>query len=128
MLCSGLPQILSYETEEQKIRFLKSLFDETYIKDIKDCFEIRKDDDLEELINIMASGIGALTNPNKLANTFRSEKKSVISYDMVKDYIDYLCDSFLIEKSTLYDIKGKRYINSPLQILFHGYGIAQRTH
>ena len=123
MLYGGLPQILSYTSEEQKVRFLKTLFDETYIKDIKDQHDIRKDDDLEELINIMASGIGALTNPNKLANTFRSEKKSVISYDTVKDYIDYLCDSFLIEKSTRYDIKGKRYINSPYKYYFMDLGL-----
>ena len=123
MLYGGLPQILSYTSEEQKVRFLKTLFDETYIKDIKDRHDIRKDDDLEELINIMASGIGALTNPNKLANTFRSEKKSVISYDTVKDYIDYLCDSFLIEKSTRYDIKGKRYINSPFKYYFMDLGL-----
>ncbi len=123
MLYGGLPQILSYETEEQKVRFLKSLFDETYIKDIKERYEIRKDDDLEELINIMASGIGALTNPNKLANTFRSEKKSTISYDTIKVYTDYLCDSFLIEKSTRYDIKGKRYINSPFKYYFMDLGL-----
>lgn len=123
MLYGGLPQILSYDTEEQKVRFLKTLFDETYIKDIKDRYEIRKDDDLEELINIMASDIGALTNPNKLANTFRSEKKSVISYDTIKDYIDYLCDSFLVEKSTRYDIKGKRYVNSPYKYYFMDLGL-----
>lgn len=123
MLYGGLPQILSYNSEEQKVRFLKTLFDETYIKDIKDRHNIRKDDDLEELINIMASGIGALTNPNKLANTFRSEKKSAISYDTVKDYIDYLCDSFLIEKSTRYDIKGKRYVNSPYKYYFMDLGL-----
>lgn len=123
MLYGGLPQILSYTTEEQKAKFLKTLFDETYIKDIKDRYEIRKDDDLEELINIMASGIGALTNPNKLANTFRSEKKSTISYDTIKDYIDYLCDSFLVEKSTRYDIKGKRYINSPYKYYFMDLGL-----
>ena len=123
MLYGGLPQILSYTTEEQKVRFLKTLFDETYIKDIKERYDIRKDDDLEELINIMASGIGALTNPNKLANTFRSEKKSVISYDTVKDYIDHLCDSFLIEKATRYDIKGKRYINSPYKYYFMDLGL-----
>lgn len=123
ILYGGLPQILSCETEEQKIRFLKSLFDETYIKDIKDRYDIRKDDDLEELINIIASGIGALTNPNKLANTFRSEKKSTISCDTVKNYIDYLCDSFLIEKSTRYDIKGKRYINSPYKYYFMDLGL-----
>lgn len=123
MLYGGLPQILSYNTEEQKVKFLKSLFNETYIKDIKERYEIRKDDDLEELINIMASGIGALTNPNKLADAFRSEKKSVISYDTVKDYIDYLCDSFLIEKSTRYDIKGKHYINSPYKYYFMDLGL-----
>lgn len=123
MLYGGLPQILSYETEEQKVHFLKMLFEETYIKDIKDRYDIRKDDDLEELINIMASGIGALTNPNKLANTFRSEKKSVISYDTIKDYIDYLCDSFLIERSTRYDIKGKRYINTPYKYYFMDLGL-----
>lgn len=123
MLYGGLPQILSYETEEQKVHFLKMLFEETYIKDIKERYDIRKDDDLEELINIMASGIGALTNPNKLANTFRSEKKSVISYDTIKDYIDYLCDSLLIEKTTRYDIKGKRYINSPYKYYFMDLGL-----
>ena len=123
MLYGGLPQILSYQTEEQKVRFLKSLFDETYLKDIKERYEIRKDDDLEELINIMASGIGALTNPNKLANTFQSEKKSPLSSDTVKNYIDYLCDSFLIEKSTRYDIKGKRYINSPYKYYFMDLGL-----
>lgn len=123
MLYGGLPQILSYETEEQKVHFLKMLFEETYIKDIKDRYDIRKDDDLEELINIMASGIGALTNPNKLANTFRSEKKSVISYDTIKDYINYLCDSFLIERSTRYDIKGKRYINTPYKYYFMDLGL-----
>lgn len=123
MLYGGLPQVLSYQTEEQKVRFLKALFDETYLKDIKDRYEIRKDDDLEELINIMASGIGALTNPNKLANTFQSEKKSPLSSDTVKNYIDYLCDSFLIEKSTRYDIKGKRYINSPYKYYFMDLGL-----
>ena len=123
MLYGGLPQVLSYQTEEQKVRFLKALFDETYLKDIKERYEIRKDDDLEELINIMASGIGALTNPNKLANTFQSEKKSPLSSDTVKNYIDYLCDSFLIEKSTRYDIKGKRYINSPYKYYFMDLGL-----
>ena len=123
MLYGGLPQILSYDSEEQKVRFLKTLFDETYIKDIKDRHDIRKDDDLEELVNIMASDVGALTNTNKLANAFRSEKKSIISYDTFKDYIDYLCDSFLIEKSTRYDIKGKRYINSPYKYYFMDLGL-----
>lgn len=71
----------------------------------------------------MASGIGVLPNPNKLANTFRSEKKYAISYDTIKDYIDCLCDSFLVEKSTRYDIKGKRYINSPYKYYFIALGL-----
>lgn len=123
MIYGGLPQILYYTTEEQKVRYLKTLFDETYIRDIKERYDIRKDDDLEELINIMASGIGALTNPNKLANTFRSEKKSPISYDTIKLYIDYLCDSFLVEKATRFDVKGKRYINSPYKYYFMDLGL-----
>lgn len=123
MLYGGLPQILTYSTEEQKVRYLKSLFDETYIKDIKDRYNIRNDDDLEELVNIIASGIGALTNPNKLANTFHSEKKSSISYDTIKNYIDYLCDSFLIEKAMRYDIKGKRYINATYKYYFMDLGL-----
>lgn len=123
MLYGGLPQILAYKNEDQKVRFLKSLFDETYIKDIKERHGVKKDDDLEELINIMASGIGALTNPNKLANTFKSEKKSSITYDTIKDYIEYLCDSFLIEKATRYDIKGKKYINTPFKFYFSDLGL-----
>jgi len=123
MIYGGLPQIMAYQTEEQKVRFLKSLFDETYLRDIKDRYDIRRDDDLEELVNIVASGIGTLTNPNKLANTFKSEKRSTISYDTIKDYIDYLCDAFIIEKSTRYDIKGKRYVNSPFKYYFTDLGL-----
>ena len=123
MLYGGLPQVLMCQTDDQKAKYLKSLFEETYLRDIKDRYGIRRDDDLEELINIMASGIGALTNPNKLANTFHSEKKSNISYDTVKTYIDYLCDAFLVEKSTRYDLKGKRYINSPFKYYFMDLGL-----
>lgn len=123
MLYGGLPQILLQQTEEQKVRFLQSLFTETYIRDIKERYGLRKDDDLEELINIMASGIGALTNPNKLANAFNSEKKSGISYQTIKSYIDYLCDSFLVEKSTRYDIKGKKYISTPYKYYFMDLGL-----
>lgn len=122
-LYGGLPQVLSYKSEEQKVQFLQSLFEETYIRDIKQRYGIRKDDDLEELMNILASDIGCLTNPNKLADTFRSEKKSTISYDTIKEYIDYLCDSFLIEKCARYDIKGKRYINSPYKYYFSDLGL-----
>ncbi len=136
-LYGGLPQIFLYETTEQKVSFLKSIFNETYLKDIKDRYSIRKDDDLEELINIVASNIGCLTNPNKLADSFRSVKKSDISYDTVKSYIDYLCDSFLLEKCTRYDIKRRNYIDSPFKYYFMDLGLrnarlnfrqSERTH
>lgn len=123
MLYGGLPQILSYDNEEHKVEFLKKLFEETYIKDIKERYDIRKDGDLEELINIVASCIGALSNPSKLANTFKSKKKSLISYDTVKNYLDYLADSFLIEKASRFDIKGKQYINSPYKYYFMDLGL-----
>lgn len=123
MLYGGLPQVVSLPTEEMKSEFLKRLFNETYIRDIKERHNIRKDDDLEELINILASNIGALSNPNKLADTFRSVKHSEISYDTVKEYTDYLCDSFLIEKVTRYDIKGNRYVNAPFKYYFMDLGL-----
>lgn len=123
MLYGGLPQIVSYQSEVQKSDYLKALFDETYIRDIQERYNIRKDDDLKELINILASGIGSLTNPNNLANTFRSVKKSSITYDTVSNYVDYLCDSFLIESAIRYDIKGKRYISSPCKYYFMDLGL-----
>lgn len=123
MLYGGLPQILSFTAEEQKVNFLKRLFAETYLTDIKERYDIRRDGDLEEIIDIIASSIGALTNPNKLMNTFRSEKKSTISYDTIKDYLDYLCDAFLVERATRYDIKGKHYVNSPYKYYFTDLGL-----
>lgn len=123
MLYGGLPQILTFESESQKATYLKNLFSETYLKDIKDRYAIRNDSDLEELVDLIASNIGALTNPNKLTNTFRSEKKSLISYDTIKNYIDYLDDAFLIEKATRYDIKGKKYIDSPYKYYFSDLGL-----
>lgn len=123
MLYGGLPQILSFTAEEQKVNFLKRLFAETYLTDIKERYDIRRDGDLEEIIDIIASSIGALTNPNKLLNTFRSEKKSPISYDTIKDYLDYLCDAFLVERATRYDIKGKHYVNSPYKYYFTDLGL-----
>lgn len=123
MLYGGLPQILSFTAEEQKVNFLKRLFAETYLTDIKERYDIRRDGDLEEIIDIIASSIGALTNPNKLMNTFRSEKKSPISYDTIKDYLDYLCDAFLVERATRYDIKGKHYVNSPYKYYFTDLGL-----
>lgn len=123
MTYGGLPQVLEYPSEQQKAQFLKSLFTETYIRDIKERYAIRDDGDLEELISMMASNIGCLTNPHKLSNTFHSEKQSAMSSMTIKTYLDYLCDAFLIDKATRYDIKGKRYIDTPYKYYFEDLGL-----
>ncbi len=123
MLYGGLPQILSFETDELKVRYLNSLFNETYITDIKNRYKILYDDDLEELISIIASVVGSFTNPNNLVNTFRSIKRSNISYELIKKYIDYLIDAFLIEKTSRYNIKGKKYVNSLYKYYFADLGL-----
>lgn len=123
MTFGGLPQIFDYTTEAQKSQFLKSLFTETYLRDIKDRYNIRKDDDLEELLDIISSNVSCLTNPNKLADTFKSVKKAEISSATIKKYLDYFQDAFLIEKATRYDIKGKRYIDTPFKYYFCDLGL-----
>lgn len=119
----GLPQIATFDKEEQKVTYLKSLFEETYIKDIKDRYHIRLDEELEDTINIVASSIGGLINPTKIANTFGSIKNAQISRATIKTYLDYLCDAFIIEKSMRYDVKGRKYIDTPFKCYFVDCGL-----
>lgn len=123
MRLGGLPQLILMQSEEQKREYLRQLFDNTYLIDIKERYGIRGDDDLEELIDVVASSIGSLTNPQKIANTFRSSKNSTITRDTVKNYLDYMQDAFLIEKSVRYDIKGRKYIDTPSKFYFEDLGI-----
>lgn len=123
MTYGGLPQIFEYRTEPQRVEFLKNLFTETYLRDIKERYTLRDDGDMEELIDIVASNIGALTNPRKLADTFRSEKRRSLSPDTIKAYLGYLEDAFLIERATRYDLKGKRYIDTPYKYYFADTGL-----
>ena len=123
MLYGGLPLVLSFTTPDQKIAFLKSLFEETYISDIVGRHNIRNKAELEELLNILSSAIGSLTNPEKLAATFRSVKNKKISSNTIKKYIDYLCDSFLIDSAVRYDVKGKKYIDTPVTYYFTDMGL-----
>lgn len=123
MLYGGLPLVLSFTTSDQKIAFLKSLFEETYISDIVGRHNIRNKAELEELLNILSSAIGSLTNPEKLSATFRSVKNKKISSATIRKYIDYLCDSFLIDSAVRYDVKGKKYIDTPVKYYFTDMGL-----
>ena len=123
MLYGGLPLVLRFEKPEEKITFLKSLFEETYISDIVGRHKIRNRAELEELLNILSSAIGSLTNPEKLKNTFRTVKKSRITSNTIKKYVDYFEDSFLIESAQRYDIKGKAYIETPKKYYFSDLGL-----
>ena len=123
MLYGGIPLVLEFTTPNQKIAFLKSLFEETYISDIVGRHSIRNKAELEELLNILSSAIGSLTNPQKLSATFQAVKKKKISNSTIKRYIDYLCDSFLIDSAIRYDVKGKKYIDTPVKYYFTDMGL-----
>ena len=123
MLYGGIPLVLEFATPDQKIAFLKSLFEETYISDIVGRHNIRNKAELEELLNILSSAIGSLTNPEKLSATFQTVKKKKISNSTIKRYIDYLCDSFLIDSAIRYDVKGKKYIDTPVKYYFTDMGL-----
>ncbi len=123
MLYGGLPLVLKFEQPEEKIAFLKSLFEETYISDIVGRHSVRNRAELEELLNILSSAIGSLTNPTKLSDTFKSVKQKTISKATITRYIDYLCDAFLIDRAIRYDIKGKKYIDTPVKYYFTDIGL-----
>ena len=123
VLFGGIPLVLGFETADQKSDFLKSLFEETYISDITGRNKIRNKAELEELLNILSSAIGSLTNPSKLSATFKSVKNKTLSKDTIIKYIDYLKDSFLIDSAIRYDIKGKKYINTPSKYYFTDPGL-----
>lgn len=123
MTFGGLPLILSYKTQEQKSAYLKNLFEETYIKDIKERYQIRHEEVFEELLNIISSSIGSLTNPTKLSKTFQSVKHVNVNPETIKYYLEYLCDSFLVSKAMRYDVKGKKYIDTPYKYYFTDMGL-----
>lgn len=123
MRFGGLPQTVNMPSEQQKSDYLQQLFRNTYLLDIKERYAIHNDDDLEELIDIVASNIGSLTNPTKIANTFKSVKQSNLSRATIKNYLDYMQDAFLIEKAVRYDIKGRKYIDTPSKYYFDDLGL-----
>lgn len=120
----GMPAVLLRKTHEEKSKYLKDLFTKTYITDVIERNRILNDKEiLEELLNIVSSSIGSLTNPTKLSKTFISVKKIKISSGTIGTYLDYFIDAFIIGKSYRYDIKGKKYIDTPLKYYFTDVGL-----
>ena len=120
----GMPFAISLESHEEKSRYLKDLFDRTYIKDVLERHEIKNDTEvLDILLDVLASGIGSLTNPSKLANTFKSERQIGIGSETIEKYIGYFEESFLIEKAVRYDVKGRKYIGTPAKYYYTDPGL-----
>ena len=119
----GLPLTVTMKTEEQKINYLTNLFKETYLKDIIERHHIEKIQELEDLINILASAIGSLTNPPKIEATFKSTIQSTISLNTIRQYIEHLEDAFIINKANRYNVKGRKYIGTPLKYYFEDVGL-----
>ena len=119
----GIPLVVLAETEEQKMALLDNLLKETYIRDIVKRNKIRNIGEMEALLDVLASAIGALTNPNKLQKTFKSVRQSKITATTITKYIEYLEDAFLIEEANRYDIKGKSYIGTPVKYYFMDLGL-----
>lgn len=119
----GMPAVALMRDDRQKTNYLSRLFRETYLRDLTERNKIRRHDDFAELIRVLASAVGSLTNPSKLQRTFQSLKKSTITDKTIREYIDALKDAFLIDTAIRYDIKGKRYIGTPVKHYFTDIGI-----
>ena len=119
----GLPLILSRKSDELKAEYLISLFQNIYINDIKERNHIKTDDELDILVDVIASAVGSLTNPTKLSSTFKSLSQKSLSDKTIKLYLDYLSDAFLIEKAVRFNVKGKKYIDTPAKYYFEDIGL-----
>ncbi len=114
----GLPLTVTMRTEEQKIRYLTNLFNETYLKDIIERHHIEKTQELEDLVNVLASAIGSLTNVPKIEATFKSVFQSTMSANTIRQYIEHLEDAFVVNKANRYNVKGRKYIGTPVKYYF----------
>ncbi|MBQ3835012.1 MAG: ATP-binding protein, partial [Elusimicrobia bacterium] len=123
LLYGGMPYTLSFNNNEEKSNYLKNLFKETFLKDIIDRNNIRKDEILESLVNILSSSVGSLTNSKKIVDTFISKGYKEISDKTIATYINYLLNSFIINKAERYDVKGRKYISTPSKYYFSDLGL-----
>lgn len=123
MTFGGLPYCALLPSREEKADYLKHLFDEVFLRDIIERNKVQNDAQLESLLNVISSAVGSLTNPKKLEDTFTSSGAGKLSAITIKQYLDYLCDAFMIEQAERYDIKGKRYISTPYKYYFTDTGL-----
>ena len=123
VMYGGLPLVLSMRTPEQKAVYLASLFDEAYLSDVVERNHLTKSQELEDLVDVLASSIGALTNPSKIEATFRSELRSKLDADTIRRYLGHLEEAFLVSEATRYDVKGRRYIGTPKKYYFEDMGL-----
>ena len=111
------------KTPEQKISYLKTQLKNVYIKDLVERHNLNSDENISDLLDIIASGISSLTNPSKLSNTFKSVKHEILSPTTINNYIDYMQEAFILSKVKRYDVKGKKYIDTPYKIYFEDIGL-----
>lgn len=119
----GLPLVATMRTPEQKVSYLQHLFKETYLKDVIERHGIRRTQEFDDVVNVLASAVGSLTNPSKMEATFKSKLRSSVSLNTIKAYISYLEEAFLVSSVSRYDVKGRKYIGSPLKYYFEDVGI-----
>ena len=123
MRFGGLPIVALMSSDERKISYLKGVGEKIYLSDLKQRHNIKNPTEFEELLDILASGIGTLTNAQKLSNTFKTMNHTTISANTIKKYIDYYTDAFIINRARRYDVKGKRYISTPAKYYFCDIGL-----
>lgn len=120
----GMPVVTTLDTHEEKSRYLRDLFSRTYMKDVLERHKIMNADEvLEILLDVLASGVGSLTNPHKLSNTLKSERQLNIAPETIDHYIEYFLDAFLIQKAMRYDVKGRKYIKTPVKFYYSDPGL-----
>lgn len=119
----GMPQLFSMKTDREKADYLRDLFDHTYLKDIVDRYKIKRTDVLESLVNILASSVGSLTNPRKIYRTFQSHGEKELSINTIYSYLSFLEEAFVVEKSERYDVKGRKYVQTPNKYYFTDVGL-----
>ena len=123
MIYGGLPAVLFEKSAEGKSSYLKSVFAHTYVRDIKERYQIKNDEVLEDLLNVLASSIGGLTNPTKLVNTIESVCHIKVNRTTLNNYLRFICEAYLVTKSERYDVKGKYYLDTPYKFYYTYLGL-----